>query len=184
VSDAPRRRAVFLDRDGTLIEDVHYLNDPARVTLVRGAAEAVRALRERGWATVVVTNQSGIARGLVTPAQFDAVTARLDALLAERGATLDATYHCPHLPELTGPCACRKPGPAMYERAARELGLDLAGSLYVGDRWRDVAPALLFGGRGVLVPSPDTPDEDVERATIEASVVESLADVVAIAQRA
>lgn len=176
------RRAVFLDRDGTLIEDVHYLNDPDRVSLLSGAADAVRALRDAGWAPIVITNQSGIARGLVTPAQFEAITTRLDALLAARGASLDATYHCPHLPELTGPCACRKPGPAMYERAARDHELDLAASLYVGDRWRDVAPAIHFGGRGVLVAGPHTPPEDIARARRRSDVVASLADVVALAR--
>lgn len=176
------RHAAFLDRDGTLIEDVHYLNDPDRIVLLSGAADAVRALREAGWAPIVITNQSGIARGLVTPAQFDAVTRRLDALLAAHGATLDATYHCPHLPELTGSCTCRKPGPALYEWAARDHDIDLAASLYVGDRWRDVAPAAHFGGRGVLVPGPHTPPEDIVRAREEARVVSSLTDVVAFAR--
>lgn len=176
------RRAVFLDRDGTLIEDVHYLNDPDRISLLSGAADAVRALRDAGWAPIVVTNQSGIARGLVTPAQFEAITTRLDALLAAQGAALDATYHCPHLPELTGPCACRKPGPEMYERAARDHGLDLAASLYVGDRWRDVEPAIHFGGRGFLVAGPHTPSQDIARARERSEVVASLADVVALAR--
>lgn len=182
MSAAHGRRAVFLDRDGTLIEDAHYLADPDRVALLPGAADAVRALRDAGWSPIVVTNQSGIARGLVTPAQFEAITRRLDELLAAHGAALDATYHCPHLPEITGPCACRKPGPAMYEWAARDHDLDLAASLFVGDRFRDVAAAARFGGRGLLVPSPHTPSDDIARARTEAEVVASLADVVTVAR--
>jgi len=173
-----RRRAAFLDRDGTLIEDRHYIARVEDVALVPGAAAAVRRLNEAGIAVVVVTNQSGIARGLVTVAQYEGVRARLDELLAGEGARLDATYVCPHHPELTGPCDCRKPGPALYERAARDHGLDPARSAFVGDRWRDVEPALRFGGVGILVPSPDTPREDVERASAAATVRHSLADAV------
>lgn len=157
-------RAVFFDRDGTLIDDMHYLADPAQVSLRPGAASAVRRVNDAGWKAIVVTNQSGIARGLVTEDAFRAVTARLDELLGTAGARLDATYHCPHLPELTGACACRKPAPALYERASAEHALDLARSAYVGDRLRDVEPAARFGGIGVLVPSRDTPWLDQQTA--------------------
>jgi D-glycero-D-manno-heptose 1,7-bisphosphate phosphatase len=145
------RPAVFLDRDGTVIEDRDYLRDPAEVRLLPGAAAAVRALNEAGFPAVVVTNQSGIARGLLTEAEYEATAQRLDSLLAAERARLDARYHCPHLPELTGPCECRKPGALLYERAARELDLDLARSWWVGDRLRDVEAAGRFGGRGTLV---------------------------------
>ena len=182
MSDAAVRpadgRAAFLDRDGTIIEDRHYLARPDGVALVPGAAAAVRRLNEAGVAAVVVTNQSGIARGLVTPAQYEAVRARLDELLAAEGARVDATYLCPHHPDFTGPCQCRKPGPALYEQASRELGLDLARSAYLGDLWRDVAPALHFGGLGILVPSPNTPEVDVVRAAAEATVATTLEDAV------
>jgi D-glycero-D-manno-heptose 1,7-bisphosphate phosphatase len=173
------RPAAFLDRDGTLIEDRQYLARPEGVALLPGAAAAVRRLNEAGVAAVVVTNQSGIARGLVTPAQYEAVRLRLDELLAAEGTRLDATYYCPHHPDFGGPCECRKPGPALYEQAARELGLDLARSAYVGDLWRDVAPALHFGGLGILVPSPHTPTADVERASAEAAVAATLGAAVA-----
>ena len=145
------RPAVFLDRDGTLIEDHHYLRDPDQVRLLPGAADAVRHLTAAAIPAIVVTNQSGIARGYLTEAEFAATTRRLDELLAAAGARLDGHYHCPHLPDLTGPCDCRKPGPLLYERAARDLGLDLAASWWVGDRERDLGAADRFGGRAILV---------------------------------
>lgn len=171
------RRALFADRDGTLIHDAHYLHDAAQVRLLPGAVDLLRAFAAAGWALVVVTNQSGIALGRVSEANYLAVRARVDQLLAEHGVKLDATYHCPHHPDVTGPCRCRKPGTLLYEQAGAALGLDLAASVYVGDRWRDVAPALAMGGRGFLVRSPDTPDEDWARASREAEVVDSLAEV-------
>ena len=145
------RAAVFLDRDGTLIEDRHYLRHPEQVRLLPGAADAVRRLNAAGLAAVVVTNQSGIARGLLSEADYRATVQRVDELLHAAGARLDGHYHCPHLPELTGPCDCRKPGPLLYRQAALDLGLDLAASWWVGDRERDVAGADHFGGRGLLV---------------------------------
>ncbi|MDF1506329.1 HAD family hydrolase [Roseisolibacter sp. H3M3-2] len=160
----PLRPAVFLDRDGTLIDDEHYLSDPDRVRLRPGVARALVRLREAGLALVVVTNQSGIARGMFGEAEYEAVRARLDALLAAGGASLDASYHCPHHPDFGPPCACRKPGIALYQQAASEHALDLARSAFVGDKLRDVSPAARFGGLGVLVPGPDTSFADLERA--------------------
>lgn len=145
------RPAVFLDRDGTLIEDRHYLRDPDLVQLLPGAADAVRRLDRAGWPVVVVTNQSGIARGLLTEAEYQATARRLEQLLAAAGARLAGQYHCPHLPAISGPCECRKPGSLLYRRAADQLGLDLARSWWVGDRLRDIAAAAQFSGRGLLV---------------------------------
>lgn len=145
------RPAVFMDRDGTLIAERDYLADPGGVVLVPGAAEALRALRRAGYALVVVTNQSGIARGLYTLDDYQTVAVRLDRVLAEAGVTVDATRFCPHHPDFSGPCTCRKPGTGMYREAASELGLDPAASWYVGDKVSDVAPAFALGGRGVLV---------------------------------
>jgi histidinol-phosphate phosphatase family protein len=173
------RAAVFLDRDGTLIEDAHYLSSADAVQLLAGAPEAVAALNAAGVLAIVVTNQSGIAQGLVTEAEYHATQQRLDRLLAERGARVDATYHCPHHPSVSGACDCRKPSVGMYRRAALELGVDLARSLYVGDRRRDVEPALELGGRGVLVPSSVTPPNDIAWARTHALVEHSLGDVVA-----
>ncbi len=172
------RRALFADRDGTLIHDAHYLRDASQVELLPGAVSFLRAFADAGWALVVVTNQSGIAQGIVSEADYGAVRARLDALLAEHGVTLDASKHCPHHPDVSGPCRCRKPGTLLYEEAAEALGLDLSASVYVGDRWRDVAPAIAKGGRGFLIRSPDTPAADWERATHEAETAGSLAEIV------
>jgi histidinol-phosphate phosphatase family protein len=152
-----RRSAALLDRDGTLIEDRHYLSDPAQVVLLPGAAEAIRLLASKGIASIVCTNQSGIARGLISLEQYRAVRLRLDELLAAEGAVLLDTLSCPHHPDFTGPCACRKPGTALFERAAALHDLDLARCIFAGDRQRDVAGAEVFGGRGLLV----TPSESL-----------------------
>lgn len=146
-----RRRAVFLDRDGTIIVEREYLADADAVHLVPGTVEALRALRHAGLALVVTTNQSGIARGYYGEEQYRAVAARLEDTLAEQGVRLDATYYCPHHPDYTGPCECRKPATGMFRQAARDLGLDLSRSFYVGDRLKDVLPALELGGQAILV---------------------------------
>ena len=144
--------------------------------LIDGAADAVRRLNAAGVPVVVVTNQSGIGRGLLTEADYQAVHARFAGLLEATGARLDATYHCPHWPERDGPCGCRKPELGMYVRAAREHGFDLARSAYIGDRWRDVAPAVATGGHGALVPSHATPSADRDLAHERAALVPTLAD--------
>ena len=157
MSDAARA-AVFLDRDGTIIEDVGYLGDPERVRLLPGAAEAIRRLNQAGLLAVVVTNQSGIARGLFDEDAYEATRHRLDRLLAARGARLDAQYHCPHHPEVTGPCDCRKPGVRLYRQAAEELAIDLTASWWIGDRLRDVQPATAPNGHGIVLgPSAGAP---------------------------
>ena len=145
------RPVVFVDRDGTVMVEREYLADPNRVELVPGAASAIRRLHAAGYAVVMVTNQSGIARGLYGEAEYRRVQQELERQLDERGAVLDAVYHCPHHPEHTGPCSCRKPGTALFERAAQELGLALTGAYFIGDRLRDVTPARALGGRGILV---------------------------------
>ena len=145
------RPAVFLDRDGTLVQERDYLAEADRVELVSGAADALRALRSAGFALVIVTNQSGIARGMYSGEDYAAVTARLHEMLRRAGARLDLTLHCAHHPDHTGPCSCRKPQTGMHMRAAEALGLDLAGSYYVGDKISDVLPALELGGHGILV---------------------------------
>jgi D-glycero-D-manno-heptose 1,7-bisphosphate phosphatase len=172
------RAAAFLDRDGTIIYDVDYLRDPEEAVLIPGAAAAIAQLNARSVPVVVVTNQSGIARGLLSQADYDAVRDRVDELLAVQGARIDATYVCPHHPDITGPCDCRKPATLLYRRAALEHGFDLAQSSYVGDRWRDVAPARELGGRGILVAGPSTPPADLQRARDEVEVVTSLGEAV------
>ena len=145
------RPAVFLDRDGTVIADADYMADPDRVELIPGAAGAIRRLRAAGLAVVVVTNQSGIARGLYGEADYRAVAARVDAILRSAEAPLDATYYCPHHPEHGGSCDCRKPATGLYLRASREHELDPTASYYVGDKLSDLLPARALGGVGILV---------------------------------
>lgn len=128
-----------------------YLADPAGVSLVPGAAQALTELRRAGFALVLVTNQSGIALGLYTLDDYHAVAARLDEVLAAEGVVFDAVHYCPHHPDFTGPCTCRKPGTGMHRDAAAKLGIDLTRSFYVGDKATDVAPAHELGGRGILV---------------------------------
>jgi D-glycero-D-manno-heptose 1,7-bisphosphate phosphatase len=146
-----RPSGVFVDRDGTIIEDPGYLADPGGLRLIPGAAEAVAQLNAAGIPVVVVTNQSGIARGLYGWERYRAVKTRLDTLLARFGARLDATYVCPHHPSVTGPCTCRKPSPRLFTEAAEALRIDLAQAVWIGDRMSDVEPALAFGGTGLLV---------------------------------
>jgi D-glycero-D-manno-heptose 1,7-bisphosphate phosphatase len=142
------RGAVFLDRDGTLAEDPGYLHDPALVRLLPGVADGLGRLAAAHWPLVLVSNQSGIARGLFGPAAFAAVNRRVEDLAGVRFA---GTYFCPHHPDFTGPCECRKPAPKLFRDAARDLRLDLARSWFVGNRAGDVEPARALGGHGVLV---------------------------------
>jgi D-glycero-D-manno-heptose 1,7-bisphosphate phosphatase len=149
-------RAVFLDRDGTLVHDPGYLADPDQVRLLPGVAEGLGALSRAGFALVVVTNQSGIARGRYTVARYEEVAARLGALLAAEGVTLAASYYCPYHPEgVVEPFARehedRKPAPGMWLRAARDLDVDLAGSWSIGDGERDVVAAKRAGTRAILL---------------------------------
>ena len=146
-----RRSAVFLDRDGTIIEDVGFIGSPDAVRLIPGAAEAIRRLTEAGHLAIIATNQSGIARGKFTEADYRAVNRQTLALLAAGGATIEADYFCPHLPDISGPCECRKPGTLLYRQAAERFGIDFRHSWWVGDRLRDIEPARALGGRGILV---------------------------------
>ena len=148
--------AVFLDRDGTLIEDVGYLRTVRDLRLFPWTVDAVRALNHAGLPVVVITNQSGIARGLLTEETVHDVHRHLSSLLEGGGAHVDAYYYCPHHPDgsvatYTRRCECRKPGRGMIDRAAADLGIEPARSFVVGDTWRDVGAARTAGGRGILV---------------------------------
>jgi D-glycero-D-manno-heptose 1,7-bisphosphate phosphatase len=149
-------KAVFLDRDGTLNVNTGYVGDAENVVLVPQAAEGARMLSDAGFALVVASNQSGIARGYFSEADADAVDARLRELLAARGVRITAMYRCPHWPEnerptSVPPCDCRKPKPAMLLRAAADLQLDLSQSWIVGDRLLDMQAGRAAGCRCVLV---------------------------------
>lgn len=142
---------VFLDRDGTIIVDSGYVRDPARVRLLPGAAHAIARLNAAGIPVAVVTNQSGIARGVLTEAEYHAVASRMEKLLAESGARIDATAVCPHAPEVSGPCDCRKPAVGSHRQLALDLGCTVRGSWCIGDRLSDVEPAAELGGEAILL---------------------------------
>ena len=152
--------AVFLDRDGTIMEDAHYIKSPSQVRLIPGAAQAVKRLNDAGVPAIVVTNQSGLGRGLFTIEDYEAVRRQFEALLAEHGAHIDASYFCPEHPEAKNPTGCRKPATKMFEDAIRDFKLDARNVAYLGDRWRDVAASRKLGGRGIMSASPATTDED------------------------
>ncbi len=150
------RPAVFLDRDGTIIREADYLRSAEQLRLLPGAAAAIKRLNDGGFAVVVVTNQSGIARGILTEDEFALACDLLRQRLARRGARLDAVYYCPHHPEIGSPkyrrpCRCRKPAPGMLLDAAEDLGLDLSRSFAVGDSARDLLAGREAGCRTVLV---------------------------------
>ncbi len=140
---------LFIDRDGTLIEERNYLSDPEQVALIPGAAEAVRRAREAGWLVVVLTNQSGVGRGYFTLEDVAGVNRRVEEMLAQEGAGLDGIFVCPHSPEED--CPCRKPRPGLVEAAARQLPADLRRSWMVGDKPADLELARNAGLRGALV---------------------------------
>ena len=173
------RIAAFLDRDGTIIRDANYLRDPKDVELLPGAAAAIRRLNDANIAVIVVTNQSGIARKLLTYADYDAVRSRVDELLALEDARITASFMCPHHPDVDGECDCRKPGLGMYRAAIAEYGIDPARSVFIGDRHRDVSPGVALGGRAFLLDVDSTSAEDRDRASREAiPTVASLGEAV------
>ncbi|HXG88956.1 MAG TPA: HAD family hydrolase [Vicinamibacterales bacterium] len=152
------RRAVFLDRDGTIIEELGYLTPASQLRVYPWSTDAIRLLNRAGFVVVVVTNQGGIGRGLYTREFVDATHRTLAAQFAAGGAVIDAWHYCPHHPEalsedLRVPCECRKPGTAMARDAAAALNLDLTQSWVVGDQWRDIQLAHAIGARSVLVHS-------------------------------
>ena len=156
--------AVLLDRDGTIMEDAHYIKSPGQVRLIPGAAAAVKRINDANVPAIVVTNQSGLARGIFALEDYEAVRRHFESLLALEGAHIDASYFCPHHPTITGPCTCRKPGTKMFEDALRDFHLEPANVAYIGDRWRDVAASKILGGRGIMVSSHMTKDEDRRKA--------------------
>lgn len=156
MSAAGSRRAVFLDRDGTLIEESGYLDRIERLAFFPYSVDAVRLLNRGGFAVVIVSNQSGIARGIVPPTFPEEAHAHIVERLALGGASIERFYYCPHHPEgtvegLNRRCACRKPKPGLLQQAAADLDLDLSRSFAVGDRWQDVGAGQAAGARGILV---------------------------------
>ncbi|HET9636249.1 MAG TPA: HAD family hydrolase [Gemmatimonadaceae bacterium] len=167
--------AVFLDRDGTIMEDAHYIKSPKQVRLLPGAAAAIKRINDSNIPVIVVTNQSGIARGIFSVEDYEKVRARFERLLSDEGAHIDASYYCPHAPDDPPVCNCRKPQTQMFEQAIAELNLDAENSAYIGDRWRDIVASKKLGGRGILIASAETSPEDRRRA--EADGFETAADL-------
>jgi len=179
--------AVFLDRDGTLIEDVGYPTRPEQIRILGGVAPALARLAQAGYRLIVVTNQSGIARGLLTEEELNRFHQALDEQLELLGARLDAYYSCPHhpdpsqanRPDLAVVCDCRKPRPGLILQAAEDLGLDLGASWTVGDSWRDVAAGQAAGTRTIKLPPPpgasDPRPADVPPPTAEAADLDAAA---------
>lgn len=152
------RPAVFLDRDGTINEEVGYIRDLEKLNLIPGAAEAIRGLNALGVPVFLATNQSGVARGYYPESWLGELHGRLTSLLEAEGAHLDALYYCPHLaegsvPEFSIDCDCRKPMPGMLQQAAREHDIDLARSFMVGDKATDVEVGQQAGSKTILLTS-------------------------------
>jgi D-glycero-D-manno-heptose 1,7-bisphosphate phosphatase len=160
------KRALFLDRDGTIIEDRGYMHDPALVQLLPGAAETLRELERGGWVLIVVSNQSGVGRGLISPAEMEAVQKRFLQVMRQAGVSITASYFCVHRPDEN--CHCRKPSVFHVQKAAREFDLDLRASWMIGDRRSDILCGRNAGCRTIWLSNPLFP------------MVEGLADFVAV----
>lgn len=177
------RRAVFLDRDGTLLEEGNFVDRLDKLVFFPYSIDAVRALNRAGLAVVVVTNQSGVARGLYTEDFVREAHRHIDQRLKDAGACVDAFYYCPHHPQgsvkaLRGDCQCRKPKPGQLIRAAAELDLDLTKSFIVGDRWKDIEAGEAVAARGILVRTGYGRDEENTHSPAGAVVVDNLIQAV------
>jgi D-glycero-D-manno-heptose 1,7-bisphosphate phosphatase len=176
------RAAVFLDRDGTLVEECGYLDRLERLTLFPWTIDALRLLKRAGFATVVITNQAAVGRGIIDEGFVHAVHSEMDRRLAGTGASIDRYYYCPHFSDskierYRQVCGCRKPAPGMIEQACREMSLDPSRSVMVGDRWLDIACGRAANTRAVLVqsgPHASEPPGDVRADAILNNVMEAV----------
>jgi D-glycero-D-manno-heptose 1,7-bisphosphate phosphatase len=149
-------KAVFLDKDGTINEDFGYINDPSNIKLISGSAEAIKLLNNAGYKVIVISNQSGIARGYITEGQLQAVDKALKKEVLAQGGYIDDIYYCPHHPEIglhpyKRVCQCRKPEPGMLKKAAKEHGLDLSQSYMIGDKATDIEAGKRAGTKTIFV---------------------------------
>jgi len=157
-------KAVFLDRDGTVNEEVGYLTDLSRLRLIAGAGAAVKRLNHAGYKVILVTNQSGVARGYFPESLVHEAHERLTDMLREEGAVLDGIYYCPHHPtagnaKYTMACDCRKPGTGLIDTAVKDFDIDINRSFMIGDKWSDVELAQRAGVHAILVMSGFAPDD-------------------------
>jgi D-glycero-D-manno-heptose 1,7-bisphosphate phosphatase len=172
------KRYVILDRDGTIIEERHYLSDPDEVRLLPNATAGLRRMRDAGWGLLVVTNQSAVGRGMFTEARLAEIHARMEELLLAEGVRLDGIYYCPHMPEHL--CRCRKPEPGLIAQAAGQLGFNPVDSVVIGDKRCDIDLGRRIGARTVLVRTGYGVQEEAT-GTVGADAVED--DLVAAAER-
>jgi D-glycero-D-manno-heptose 1,7-bisphosphate phosphatase len=184
-----KKSAVFIDRDGTILDEMGYLVPGSTINIYPFTAAAIAKLTDAGFPVVVITNQGGIALGMYDHAFVDQTHALLTESLASDNAHVTAWYYCPHhpdgkVPEFTGPCECRKPGTGLLQAAARDLHLDLTTSWVIGDQWRDIELARRAGARGILVRTgygrqleADWP-ADIPRPSVVCDDLEHAADLI------
>jgi D-glycero-D-manno-heptose 1,7-bisphosphate phosphatase len=175
---------VVLDRDGTIVVDKHYLSSPAGLEFLPGAVQGLRALHEQGHRLVLITNQSGIGRGLLSLEQLEAIHARLRAMMREAGAPLEAIYFCPHTPEEG--CECRKPRSELFWRAAAELGFEASEAVVVGDKASDVDFGHRVGAATILIaPKAGSPTDphDTKADYVTSDLVQAAAWIHSLAPR-
>ena len=150
------KKAIFLDRDGTLNPDPGYISNPDDFTLFPKIGSALKQLKDKGYLLILITNQSGIARGLITPEQLDSIHEKLQLLLKQDNAQLDAIYYCPHHPDFPDKhgvsiCNCRKPAPGMILKAAKDMNIDIKNSFMIGDKASDINIALNSGVTPIFI---------------------------------
>ena len=158
-------RAVFLDRDGTIIEDVGYLDECSKIKFLPKVSEAIKLLNKNGFKVIITTNQAGVARGYFTEQTVEEINRYIQESLVKQGAIIDKTYYCPHhiegiIKQYSKECHCRKPNPGMMEKAAREFDIDLKGSFVIGDKITDIEAGYRGGCRTVLLVDKGSPDRE------------------------
>ena len=159
-------RAVFLDRDGTIIEDIGYLDECSKIRFLPRVSEAIKLLNENGFRVIVTTNQSGVARGYFTEETLREINRYIQESLSRQGALIDKTYYCPHhiegiIEEYRKECHCRKPNPGMIKEAAVEYDIDLKGSFVIGDKISDIEAGHRAGCKTVLLADRGYPEEEI-----------------------
>ena len=180
--EAPARRFVILDRDGTIIVDKHYLSDTRQVELLPGAAEGLRKMRALGLALLVVSNQSGVGRGYFGLAEVERINARMAEMLMEQGIKLEGIYFCPHAPEEN--CACRKPKTGLVDRAKMEIGFDSALCFVIGDKKADIEMGKALNAHTILVRTGFGAQVEAEGFAASDCVVDDLAEAAQIIKKA